>query len=114
MRALSSYEGNGGVGGDEDRLKGDSDRSGMLYALLLITHKIGQALSIGIVFTLLDVIGFNAAAGQANGDEADQPNGHNISQAATQQNSQKATQQTRQTATRQTNQTATQETTRKA
>ena len=52
---------------DEDRLKSDSDRSGMLYALLLITHKIGQALSIGIVFTLLDVIGFNAAAGQANG-----------------------------------------------
>ena len=55
---------------DEDRLKGGHDRSGMLYALLLITHKIGQALSIGIVFALLDVIGFDASAGQENGEFA--------------------------------------------
>ncbi len=51
---------------DEDRLASKSDRSGMLYALLLITHKIGQAAAIGMVFTLLDVMGFKASAGHAN------------------------------------------------
>lgn len=55
---------------DEDRLSSDADRSGMLYALLLITHKIGQAFAIGIVFSLLDVIGFDASAGDANGPGA--------------------------------------------
>ena len=55
---------------DEDRLGRPSDRSGMLYALLLITHKIGQASAIGVVFTLLDVIGFKAAAGPANAPAA--------------------------------------------
>lgn len=55
---------------DEDRLASGSDRSGMLYALMLITHKIGQALAIGIVFVLLDELGFRAAAGTANSDHA--------------------------------------------
>jgi GPH family glycoside/pentoside/hexuronide:cation symporter len=52
--------------GDEDRLASGSDRSGMLYALMLITHKIGQAVAIGIVFVLLDLIGFEASAGRNN------------------------------------------------
>lgn len=51
---------------DEDRLASNTDRSGMLYALLLITHKIGQAVAIGLVFTLLDFTGFKASAGHAN------------------------------------------------
>lgn len=55
---------------DEDRLVSNSDRSGMLYALLLITHKIGQAVAIGLVFTLLDFTGFKAAAGHANSTDA--------------------------------------------
>ena len=55
---------------DEDRLASERDRSGMLYALMLITHKIGQALAIGIVFTLLDVVGFTASAGAANSSTA--------------------------------------------
>lgn len=55
---------------DEDRLASGSDRSGMLYALLLITHKIGQAAAIGVVFTLLDAIGFKAAAGTMNSETA--------------------------------------------
>ncbi len=51
---------------DEDRLASNADRSGMLYALLLITHKIGQAAAIGLVFTLLDFTGFKASAGHDN------------------------------------------------
>jgi GPH family glycoside/pentoside/hexuronide:cation symporter len=55
---------------DEDRLVSKGDSSGMLYALLLITHKIGQAAAIGLVFTLLDFTGFKADAGQANAPSA--------------------------------------------
>jgi len=42
----------------------------MLYALLLITHKIGQAAAIGLVFSLLDLIGFRATAGGSNSEAA--------------------------------------------
>lgn len=56
--------------GDEDHLASGSDRTGILYALLLITQKIGQALAIGIVYVLLDLIGFDAAAGKANTPDA--------------------------------------------
>ena len=55
---------------DEDRLTSHGDRSGMLYAMLLITHKIGQAAAIGIVFSLLDLIGFRASIGAANSHAA--------------------------------------------
>ena len=55
---------------DEDRLTSGADRSGTLYALMLITHKIGQAVAIGIVFVLLDLIGFDASAGRNNGTGA--------------------------------------------
>jgi GPH family glycoside/pentoside/hexuronide:cation symporter len=56
--------------GDEDRLRSGKNRTGMLFALLLITQKIGQALAIGIAYVLLDLIGFSAAAGKANGKPA--------------------------------------------
>lgn len=52
---------------DEDRLASGADRSGMLYAMLLITHKMGQAVAIGIVFVILDLMGFEAKAGLGNG-----------------------------------------------
>ena len=45
---------------DEDRLVSGHDRTGMLFALLTVTHKLGQALSIGIVYFALDLIGFKA------------------------------------------------------
>lgn len=51
---------------DEDRLESGQDRTGMLFALLTVTQKLGQALSIGIVYVALDLIGFRPAAGLAN------------------------------------------------
>ncbi len=47
---------------DEDRLDSGHDRTGMLFALLTVTHKLGQALSIGIVYFALDLIGFKAGS----------------------------------------------------
>ncbi|WP_082635131.1 MULTISPECIES: MFS transporter [Sphingobium] len=43
---------------DEDQLVSGQDRTGLLFALLTVTHKFGQALSIGIVYFALDLIGF--------------------------------------------------------
>jgi Na+/melibiose symporter-like transporter len=51
---------------DEDRLQSGHDRTGMLFALLTVTHKLGQALSIGIVYLALDLIGFRPATGAEN------------------------------------------------
>jgi GPH family glycoside/pentoside/hexuronide:cation symporter len=56
--------------GDEDRLRSGKNRTGMLFALLLITQKIGQALAIGIAYVMLDLIGFSAAAGKTNSKPA--------------------------------------------
>ena len=55
---------------DEDRFHTGSDRTGMLYALYALTIKLGQALAIGVVYTLLDLFGFKAAAGKANDHHA--------------------------------------------
>jgi Na+/melibiose symporter-like transporter len=55
---------------DEDRLATGMDRVGMLYALLALVTKLGQATAIGAVFVLLDLLGFDAAAGGANGSGA--------------------------------------------
>jgi Na+/melibiose symporter-like transporter len=51
---------------DEDRLNTGADRSGAVFALLVITIKVGQALSIGIVYVVLDLIGFDTKAGIDN------------------------------------------------
>lgn len=51
---------------DEDRLASGQDRTGMLFALLTVTHKFGQAMSIGVVYFALDLIGFKAGS-TANG-----------------------------------------------
>jgi Na+/melibiose symporter-like transporter len=56
--------------GDEDRLRSGKNRTGMLFALLLITQKIGQALAIGIAYVMLDLIGFSATAGKTNSKSA--------------------------------------------
>lgn len=47
---------------DEDHLASGRDHTGLLFALLTVTHKLGQALSIGIVYFALDLIGFRAGA----------------------------------------------------
>lgn len=51
---------------DEDHLESGQDRTGMLFALLTVTHKLGQALSIGIVYFALDLIGFRPGSGMDN------------------------------------------------
>lgn len=52
---------------DEDLLATGTDRTGMLYALLALVAKLGQATAIGVVFVALDLIGFDATAGATNG-----------------------------------------------
>lgn len=55
---------------DEERLTNGADRTGLLYALLIGIYKIGQAVSVGIAFVLLDWIGFDAKAGSTNAPNA--------------------------------------------
>lgn len=51
---------------DEQRLATGQERTGLLYALLIGVWKIGQALSVGIMFYVLAVIGFDPAPSAAN------------------------------------------------
>ena len=51
---------------DVERLESGADRTGLFFALLIGTWKIGQALSVGIMFVALEMIGFHAAAGSVN------------------------------------------------
>ncbi|HEX6858975.1 MAG TPA: MFS transporter [Caulobacteraceae bacterium] len=46
--------------GDEERLASGADRTGLLYAILAGTAKVGYALAVGITFVALDKLGFNA------------------------------------------------------
>jgi Na+/melibiose symporter-like transporter len=54
--------------GDEIRLQSGGDRTGLLYALLTGTNKIGSALAL-TTFVILDAVGFDAKAAH-NGPEA--------------------------------------------
>jgi Na+/melibiose symporter-like transporter len=56
--------------GDEARFDGQPDRTGVLYALLISSWKLGGALSVGIAFLSLDWIGYRAPLGAANGSNA--------------------------------------------
>lgn len=56
--------------GDEERLDTQVDRIGLLYALLTGIFKIGQAVSVGISFVLLDWVGYKVAEGPANAPSA--------------------------------------------
>lgn len=51
---------------DEQRLATGQERTGLLYALLIGVWKIGQALSVGIMFYVLAWIGFDPAPTAAN------------------------------------------------
>jgi Na+/melibiose symporter-like transporter len=52
--------------GDEERLQGGVERTGLLYALLSGTVKIGSAASVGIAFPVLQMFGFDPRAGGAS------------------------------------------------
>ena len=49
--------------GDEERLATGADRTGLLYAILSGTAKLGYALSVGITYVSLQAMGFNAQGG---------------------------------------------------
>ena len=55
---------------DEVRLSTDTDRTGVLFALLISSWKMGAALSVGLSFVALDLIGFKPPLGPANAPEA--------------------------------------------
>ncbi|MDB5425749.1 MAG: hypothetical protein JWQ29_3165, partial [Phenylobacterium sp.] len=51
---------------DAERLESGVDRTGLMFAVITGTWKVGQAVAVGILFTALDVIGFNPAASASN------------------------------------------------
>lgn len=51
---------------DEERLRTGQERTGLLYALLIGVWKIGQALSVGIMFFALSLFGFDPAPDAPN------------------------------------------------
>jgi Na+/melibiose symporter-like transporter len=51
---------------DEAELDGESNRTGLLFAMITSTNKIGFALAIGLCFPILQLVGFNPHAGAAN------------------------------------------------
>ena len=55
---------------DEVRLETGKERVGLLYALVTTTQKIGTAITVGISFWVLDIVGYNAAEGAVNTPEA--------------------------------------------
>ena len=55
---------------DEVRLETGKERVGLLYALVTTTQKIGTAITVGVSFTILDLVGYDAAEGAVNSPEA--------------------------------------------
>jgi glycoside/pentoside/hexuronide:cation symporter, GPH family len=51
---------------DEEVLARGVDRAGLLYSMLIGIYKIGQAVSVGLAFTILGYLGFVAKNGAAN------------------------------------------------
>ncbi|MGH6996560.1 MAG: MFS transporter [Phenylobacterium sp.] len=51
---------------DEVRLETGKERVGLLYALVTTTQKVGTAITVGVSFTVLDLVGYNAAEGATN------------------------------------------------
>lgn len=55
---------------DELRLEQGQERAGLLYAVMTLTAKVAGAMSIFLTFTVLDRVGYNAAASVRNSDDA--------------------------------------------
>lgn len=55
---------------DEVKLESGADQNGLLYALLIGTWKIGQAVCVGVMFWALALFGFDPKEGSSNPDSA--------------------------------------------
>jgi GPH family glycoside/pentoside/hexuronide:cation symporter len=55
---------------DELRLQTGQERSGVLYALVTLTQKLGSSLAVTIIYPILDLVGFNPKHGAVNTPEA--------------------------------------------
>jgi len=55
---------------DELRLQTGQERSGVLYALVTLTQKLGSSLAVTIIYPILDMVGFNPKPGAHNTPEA--------------------------------------------
>jgi Na+/melibiose symporter-like transporter len=55
---------------DEVRLETGKDRTGLLYALVTSTNKIGGTISVGVAYAILPLFGFNPAEGAVNTADA--------------------------------------------
>ena len=55
---------------DEERLRTGQERTGLLYALLIGVWKVGQAISVGLMFWTLALFGFDPAPNAANASSA--------------------------------------------
>jgi Na+/melibiose symporter-like transporter len=55
---------------DEVRLETGKDRTGLLYALVTSTNKIGGTISVGVAYAILPLFGFVPTEGAVNTDEA--------------------------------------------
>lgn len=55
---------------DEADLDGESNRTGLLFAMITSTSKIGFAVAVGLCFPLLQIMGFNPHAGALNAPSA--------------------------------------------
>ena len=55
---------------DHDSVQSKQTRTGLFYALLASTNKVGGAVAIGLAYAALDVFGFDASHGAQNTDAA--------------------------------------------
>jgi Na+/melibiose symporter-like transporter len=55
---------------DELRLETGQERSGVCYALVTLTQKLGSSLAVTIIYPILDLVGFNPKPGAVNTPEA--------------------------------------------
>lgn len=56
--------------GDAIRLEQGKEQVGLLYAMVTSTQKVGAAISVGIIFPVLSLVGYNAADNVTNTPEA--------------------------------------------
>ena len=56
--------------GDEERMESGQEKTGLLYSLVTAVSKLGYALSVGITFIALDLVGFVPEVGAANTPQA--------------------------------------------
>ncbi len=50
---------------DQDRVNVGAERSALYYSMLTLTNKVGFALAVGIIYPILDMVGFDPAGGNS-------------------------------------------------